>query len=570
MLHHFLILLLLFTTASSVPSPSLALTTPLYLSFTSLTLTNPPNSTLPLSPPPRCDHILTPSSSSASFHLFGGRGGSANGYSSVFNDLWTFTPTPSLSPSGQWTQPSAPPPLLPRYAHGGSLLTSASSDGGSGNIRDLLYVYAGVGADGSYLDDVWTVSLSNAGATAVWSQVRGLTSQRGGGGSGASPPQVTQPSARAWMTLDPVTFPAALLLQLNHSGLGSPNLLTYLALASGAAGPVTAYAMYGGRSDPPSPYATTWTAGAVTSSGSVTDTSALNADYSDLWLYLPNADVWFSVGNLTCVNRSLVCADAINFNQLAENVSSSYPSWLISNLSALTSVPAQPQSLSFIVLQMDSYAAQLNATLAETLSYILASPPALTMNQPNACSFQCLQLSEPSPPPVYASSSCTVASSMPSCLFYHPTVTSQQVSVSQLRPNLSEGYASASYVGPTGYSVKYQFGGFSCAGKHAGSDPFTSTDYDASCFSQTLYVLDTTTIDLVWWAIQPPPQSSGSNQFLLWPSARAWSAMAVDVVNQWLWLYGGAVVSGGRWRYFNDLYIFDMQNIEWLPYTLVE
>ena len=565
-------LLLLLTFLSLLPQPTLSIVpaVPLYLSFTLVALSPPSNSTSPISPPARCDHLLTPSSTFSSFHLFGGRGGSSSSIPILYNDVWTFTPTSSLTPTGQWSQPSTPlAPLSPRYAHAGSLLVSTPTGGGSGVVRDLIYVYGGVGSDGSYLDDVWTVSTSAAGVDAEWSQVRALSTSRVVGGLEASPPQVTQPSARGWTTMDPITFPATLLLQLNHSGLGSPNLLTYLATASGAAGPLTGYALYGGRSDPDSPYATTWTAGPVSSSGSVTDASVLNADYSDLWMYLPNADVWFSIGNLTCVNRSLVCLDAINFNQLADNVSSNYLTWLISNLTALTTLPARPEALSPIVLQMDGYVAALNDSLEETLSYILASPPTLTMNQPNACSQQCLQLTEPSPPPVYASSSCPIGSNMPGCLFYNPIITSQQVSVSQLRPNLSEGYASASFIGASGYSVKFQFGGFSCAGKHPGGDPFTFTDYDAACFSQTLYVLDTTTIDMVWWAIQPPPQSSGSNQFLLWPSARAWSTMAVDTVNQWLWLYGGAVQSGGKWRYYSDLYIFDILNVEWLPYNLV-
>ena len=167
-------------------------------------------------------------------------------------------------------------------------------------------------------------------------------------------------------------------------------------------------------------------------------------------------------------------------------------------------------------------------------------------------------------------SNCAVGSTVSGCGMYSTTTTYLGVQVNQGRPGRAEGQATASYTAPSGFSVTYQFGGFSCAGQRPGTNLFSYTGYDASsCFSQTLFVLDMTTPNLVWWAITPPSQTSGSQQFLLWPSPRAWASIAVDAVHQQLWLYGGATISQGRWTYLNDLYIFDMIQIQWIPVTVV-
>ena len=264
-----------------------------------------------------------------------------------------------------------------------------------------------------------------------------------------------------------------------------------------------------------------------------------------------------------------MCTDYVTLDSLIQNVTApSQWSYFLNNLTYLVQLPERPAALDSTAMQMDDLAESVNASLAATLSFI-QSHPLLTVNQPNACTLQCSQLVEPSPGPVTTNFGCPIGGQEPLCFFYQKTTTSTGVVISQLRPNASEGHATASYTTASG-SVVFQFGGFACAGQHPGSSPFSHTDYDLStCFSQTLYVLDMATNNLVWWAVNPPSAASGFNQFLLWPSSRAWASLAVDTVHSQLWLYGGAVVSQGRWQYLNDLYIFDITGQQWIPFTLV-
>ena len=322
-----------------------------------------------LAPSARCDSLLLPSSASTSFHLFGGL--TASG---AANDIWTFSPTAAspFSPSGVWSQPiSHTAPFSPRYALAGALLPSTASVGAD----DSFYLYGGVGEDGSYLDDVWEVEFNSGGDSAGWASVRGLSSQ---GTAAASPLQSPQPSARAWTAFTGVHFSPGLLAALNATQLATANLQLFLAQSPQPSSPVVAFALYGGRSDPSSPFAVTLTAsGVAASSGSVMDSSALNRDYSDLWLYLPSSDVWLLLGNLTCVNRSTVCTDYLTLDALVQNVTASSPlSSFLSNLTTLMAQPARPQSLDSVAGAMTGVAQSINGSLDATLSYLLSHPRA--------------------------------------------------------------------------------------------------------------------------------------------------------------------------------------------------
>ena len=542
-------------------------------------------------PPPRCLHYAARSDLASSMYVIAGRSSEPNdSFLSVYSDVWAFTASnsaPQFAPQGVWQQyPSGGDPLPARMGLAGSssmqIITSAGSGGGSSTkdkSKTVLYVYGGVDSTGAYLDDIWQYDTRPSGGAAPWTRIRAPSSTRSPSDSASLiPPHVTQPSARALTSWQSMSLPYALLVGISRSSLSTPNLGNFLDATSSTPASVTVFVAFGGRSSPSNNYSTTWSTAAQTVSY-VNSSDALNADYGDLWWYVASADTWLRIGNLTCLNNTYTCSDYKYMSDVVQGATHTSLSEQVAAVSGNFTLPLRPDSLTAEVLALSTLVGSLNDTLYETLSWLMSSEPNYTTDTPNACTFSCSSLAEiqSSVANNNNSSVCQQGSPVPggNCGFYSALHPALGVTITQQRPNATEGYASGVYIGARSntstFSVYYQFGGFSCAGQGESADSlFPDVYYDASCFSNTLYAMDTSTSSLIWWAIAPPASpSSAVSQQLQWPSARAYAAMAIDSVFGQLWLYGGAAFLGGRWQYYSDVHVLDVVKAVWMKVEVV-
>ena len=535
-----------------------------------------PNTSFPSS---RCLQYAAHSDLSASFYVVAGRSSQPNeSFLSVMNDVWSYvasTTAPPFMPQGYWQQQLSAP-FLPRMGLAGSSTVQIVTSNGNGSSKDksktVIFLYGGVDNSGLYMDDIWQYdTLPATTNAAAWSQVRQPSSARTiATTQSLITPHIVQPSARALTSWQSMSVPYSLLVSISRTTLSTQNLLDFLSATSGSTASETVFVAFGGRSDPSNNYSTTWSAQAQPATN-INTTSLLNNDYADLWWYIASADTWIRIGNLTCLNVTFTCSDYKYMNDVMEAATSESLDTQVSYIQGNLTTPLRPNSLEAEVLALYTLVSLLNDTLYETLSYLMSAPPSYETNVPNACATSCSSLSE-APNPTVTTTGCVLAAVTPNCPFYFTTKTSAGITIVQQRPNATEGYSSGVYSGVrvnSSFSIYYQFGGFSCAGQHPGVDIFTRFDYDGNCFSNTLYALDTSTSDLVWWALTPPGGSSSSNQLLQWPSARAYCAMAVDSAFGQLWLYGGAALLGGRWQYYSDMHVFDVVKVLWLPVTVI-
>ena len=534
-------------------------------------------------PSARCFHYTAQSDLSASFYVAAGHPAEPNAsYLSALNDVWSFTASttaPAFLPQGSWQQQTANSPFPARQGLAGSsttqFVTSVNENGISKNMpKSVIYLYGGVGTSGLYLDDIWQYDTMPATNSPTWTQVRQLSSARSGQSTAVSP-HVVQPTARAFMSWQSMSLPYTLLVTISKTALSTQNLMDFLTATAGNTASTTVFTAFGGRSDPSNNYSTTWSALPQTAT-TIGNTSMLNADYADLWWYVASADTWIRIGNLTCLNNTFTCTDYKYMNDVVQTATGTSLNDQVTDIQGNFTVPLRPESLSGEVLALYTLVSSLNDTLYDTLSFLMSVDPSYETDTPNACAQSCSSLIEvPNPPMPSSAATCAlgVVAASSNCGIYYATRTSTFITITQQRPNATEGYSSAVYNGltrsNTGYSIYYQFGGFSCAGQYPGTNIFTRTDYASSCFSNTLFALDTSTNNLVWWALTPPGPSSSSNQLLLWPSARVYCSMAIDSTFGQLWLYGGAALLGGRWQYYSDLHVFDVVKVLWLPVTVV-
>ena len=567
-----------------------------HVSFHAVTNTN---TTLPT---PRCLHYTAPSDLTASFYVIAGRVSEPNEPQlSVLNDVWSFTASagaPPFLPSGSWqlVQSQGSSPFLARSGLGGSSTTAiiAASDGSSKavNTKTVVYLYGGIASNGQYLDDIWYYDTAPAANSPAWTQIRQPSSTRSPAIARALlTPHIVQPSARAFMSWQVLSVPSALLTAISHSVLSTQNLVDYLTTTatSGNTASVQVFQLFGGRSDPSNNYSTTWSVHGQPAT-TFTNTSVLNADYADLWWYIPSVDTWVRIGNLTCLNSTYTCTDYKYMNdvvKLATSSSNGNGDSLADQVTAITgnfTQPLRPDSLSAEVLALYNLVSALNDTLYDTLSYLMSVDPSFETNADNACAASCSSFVETPTPALITTAGCTlgVVSVSGGCAFYTGGRTQYGNYITQQRPNGTEGYASAVYTttaisignsktstSNSTFSIYYQFGGFLCSNQHPGIDLLTRTDYDSNCFTNTLYVLDTTANNLVWWAINPPGTTSSSDQLLLWPAPRVYASMTIDNYYGQLWLYGGAALLGGQWQYYSDLHVMDVATARWLPLTIV-
>ena len=536
-------------------------------------------------PSARCLHYAAQSDLNASFYIIAGRtSGPNDSYETAMNDVWSFSASPSAPaflPQGSWQQQTANSPFPARLGLAGSSMTQIVSSGGSGgNTKDrsktVVYLFGGISSGGQYLDDLWVYDTMPGSNDVAWSQKRQLSSARSTATvQSLSSPHVVQPSARALMSWQSMSLPYALLVSISRTTLSTPNLLDFLSATSGSTATETVFVAFGGRSDPSNNYSTTWSS-AVQPATFINITSELNTDYADLWWYVASADTWIRVGNLTCLNNTYTCSDYKYMNDVVEKATGTSLNEQVSDITGNFTVSLRPDSLEAEVLALYTLVSSLNDTLYDTLSFLMSVDPSYETDVPNACAQSCINLMETPNPVLTPTAGCVLGTVVPNrCPFYFATPrTPYGIAISQQRPNATEGYSSGVYIATRGnlsYSIYYQFGGFSCAGQHPGADIFTFFDYDeVNCFSNTLYALDTSSSsNLAWWALTPPGPSSSSDQLLLWPSPRAYSAMAVDSFFGQLWLYGGAALLGGRWQYYSDLHVFDVVKVQWLAVQLV-
>ena len=519
-----LVLLLLLT----LTRPALSQTT-LYATWT----------TVPSSPPPgRCLSSLVGDSALAKMLLVGGR--DSNG---AMSDVWVGSIDSSQNiawQQQQYSNTTAQPGA--RFGH-----TSYLDNNGA------VLLYGGVDEDGHYLDDIWSFSTS----TAAWSAVRVPSFNRQP--TTASPDlQTVQPSARAFTHWRPFTLTYGVLRGL-QGGLETPNLLAYLNNTSTASDSSTfdTLFLFGGRSSPGDIYSTEWS-NQPASPTNITDASSFNEDFGDLWLYVYGADTWIRIGNATCTADELICAD---YTTVA-NLSSLIPGLLV-DLNSEASLPSRPAGLLNRTIALLNTTTWLNEVLYG-VDQLLRSTPSLTEDDQNSCYSQCLEKEEMPSPTIYTPpTQCTSGGGTP---LSGTGVTFCNVStvgnvISQLRPNASEGSAMATHNlsnGTYSWTYVWQFGGFGCAS--GGVDIFSVSNWSDDCFIQALSVLNPMT--LVWYTFQPPEQVN--SQYVTWPSARAYAAMAIDQTNSLLWLYGGAAVSGGSWTYYDDMYAFDITARAWV------
>ena len=345
----------------------------------------------------------------------------------------------------------------------------------------------------------------------------------------------------------------------------TPNLVLYLNSTSSLSpsNRTTVFLLFGGRSDPPNIYSTQVSTQPLAATYEA-DASVFNADYADLWLYVPAGDVWVRVGNTTCANPSLQCTD---YTSVANLSAGAVPS-LLTQLLYLDTSPVRPAQLMNRTLRMLQSTSALQQSLTTVLRLLLNTTAA---NDPSesSCFDTCANPSE-APAPTISSLSTTQCSAMNGGLIsgggaqFCNTTTSGLV-ISQLRPNSSEGHATAVDVVSTGLVVTryyWQFGGFNCFSQ--GINIFDIVTWDATCLSQTLSVLDPTT--LVWYSFSLPLQTT--TQLLYWPSARVYASMAIDSSAHQIWVYGGATLQGRQWLYLNDLRIFDISTLQWLETSI--
>ena len=514
------LLLLLSLTHSAVCQ------TTLYATWTPVTSPAPPN---------RCLSSLVSASGDAKLVLVGGLGPGG-----PMNDVWVGSVDESQSIAWQQqlydnttVQPSA------RYGH-----TAYLDDDGT------VLLFGGVDGSNRYLDDLWSFDTSSA----AWSAVRVASFERQA--TTAAPDLHTvQPSARALTHWRPFTLTFGALRSLPGE-LQTPNLVAFLnsTAATADASMLNTLLLLGGRSSPGDIYSTLWSNQPVPATH-VTDTTPFNEDYSDLWLYVYDADMWVRVGNVTCVEEETVCAD---YTTVA-NLSALIPDLLMS-LTFEATTPSRPAALLNRTIELLDTTAWLNELL-NSVNQKLQSDPSLTQDDQNGCTTECLQKQElPSPtiyiPPAQCTGGNGITLSGGGASFCNVSTVGNVIS--QLRPNASEGAAMATQFMSNGTTYIWTFGGFGCSS--GGIDIFSVPSWPAACFIQALSVLQPTS--LVWYTFQPPTQVN--SQYVNWPSARAFASMAIDRTSSLLWLYGGAGMSSGTWTYYNDLYAFDLNARAWL------
>ena len=547
-----LLLLLLLLSLLSLPSPTTAAVFATWVS--------PASSPLPAA---RCHQLFTTfssSSTSSSLFLFGGR--ASTGVVDALNDVWT------ASFNGnevQWSQLTGSPTLpSARFAHTGTVtsqyvpLTSIYTPGqpATSAYEPVIWLFGGIDSAGRYLDDIW----SYTPATATWAQVRVPSFARDPSLTGLNATiHTAQPTPRAWTAWRTVGVSMGALRALSGP-LVTANLVAYLDLtfAVPSANRSTAFAMFGGRSDPPNIYSSIGVQGPVPAEW-VGDGSVFNTDYADLWLYMVDVDVWVRVGNTSCANPLQQCTD---YTSIANLSAGAVPA-LLTSLNTLATATVRPAQLLNRTLNMIASSSQLQSSLQSVL-YTLYNTTAGENSAVSNCYDTCANPVEfPSPTISYLPSfQCTSAGGIISSSgaeFCNATATG--IAISQLRPNSSEGHSTAVHtVSGDGASSTYlwQFGGFSCA--TSGQDVLSVSTWDSSCFSQALSVLDPST--LVWYTFSPP--TSASTQILWWPSPRLYSSMAIDTSIGQIWVYGGACLVDGAWQFYSDLRLFDIGSLQWL------
>ena len=327
--------------------------------------------------------------------------------------------------------------------------------------------------------------------------------------------------------------------------------------------PLSTLLLFGGRSSPGNIYSTEWSNQPLTATN-ITDTSIFNTDFGDQWMYVFAADTWIRIGNATCVSEQEVCADYTSVSSLQHLIPG-----LLQALGVQSSQPSRPAALLNRTIALLNTTAWLNQVLYG-VDQMIRSNPALTEDDQDSCTSVCLQLAElPSP---------TVATPPPQCtngggsggnggtsisgsgvVFCNSSTVGNVIT--QTRPNATEGAAMATHQlvnGSSTLSYVWMYGGFTCAS--GGVDIFSVTSWAGDCFVQALSVLSPGS--LVWYTFTPPVVVN--SQYVNWPSARAYAAMAIDQTSSTLWLYGGAALIGGEWTYYNDLYAFDIVSRAWV------
>ena len=513
-------------------------------------------------PPARCDHVLKSVDYARYSQLFLFGGMSSSG---PVNDVWT------AGFSGNqvaWTAVVDGAAPSQRYGHTASVTQApvaqvATKPGPpTMEVEPAVYVYGGLDSFDRYLDDIYQYAPS----TGAWTQVREASfAQPVTSAAPAFTLQSTQPSARMythWRTIN-VTFAA---LRALTGELVTANLAWYLNSTASlpATNITTAFLTFGGRSDPANIFSTALTSG-YQSPGTVGHGSPFNVDYADLWMYVAAADVWFRVGNATCTDPSQLCSDFTNVSNLSSNA---VPT-ILASLTALTNAPVRPAGLINRTEALLTEAGGLMNSLDAVLSYLMSAGSGFLNDDGASCYDTCddpQEVPDPTVPPL-PPQVCSVGGLLTPNGATFCNVTASGIVITQTRPNTSEGHAAATLMVTAlqgGQSTVYywQFGGFACFGE--GVDVLSTATWDPSCLTQSLSMLDPTT--MVWYTFSLPVVAT--TQVLWWPAPRVYASMAIDANLEQIWVYGGAAIVGGQWTYLNDLRLFDIASLSWLETSI--